>query len=54
MKKILILFLSVTLGFNSFSQDVDYDDILGGNLNTITTAVPFLLISPDSKSGAMV
>jgi hypothetical protein len=47
------LFLSVTLGFNSFSQDVDYDDILGGNLNTITTAVPFLLISPDSKSGAM-
>ena len=53
MKKILILFLSVTLGFNSFSQDVDYDDILGGNLNTITTAVPFLLISPDSKSGAM-
>ncbi|MDA9344897.1 type IX secretion system outer membrane channel protein PorV [Flavobacteriales bacterium] len=53
MKKILILSLSVTLGFNSFSQDVDYDDILGGNLNTITTAVPFLLISPDSKSGAM-
>ena len=53
MKKILILFLSVTLSFNSFSQDVDYDDILGGNLNTITTAVPFLLISPDSKSGAM-
>ena len=53
MKKILILFLSVTLGFNSFSQDVDYDDILRGNLNTITTAVPFLLISPDSKSGAM-
>ena len=53
MKKILILFLSVTLGFYSFSQDVDYDDILGGNLNTITTAVPFLLISPDSKSGAM-
>ena len=53
MKKILIMFLSVTLGFNSFSQDVDYDDILGGNLNTITTAVPFLLISPDSKSGAM-
>jgi len=53
MKKILILFLSVTLSLNSFSQDVDYDDILGGNLNTITTAVPFLLISPDSKSGAM-
>ena len=23
------------------------------NINTITTAVPFLLISPDSRSGAM-
>ena len=28
------------------------NDLTGG-LNTITTAVPFLLISPDSKSGAM-
>src|ERR1051326_1834991 len=26
---------------------------IGQNLNTITTAVPFLLISPDSKAGAM-
>ncbi len=25
----------------------------GANINTITTAVPFLLISPDSRSGAM-
>lgn len=25
----------------------------GSNINTITTAVPFLLISPDSRSGAM-
>jgi len=53
MKKISILFLSVISVFHSKSQDVNYDDILGGNLNTITTAVPFLLISPDSKSGAM-
>ena len=25
----------------------------GSEINTITTAVPFLLISPDSRSGAM-
>jgi hypothetical protein len=35
--------------FNSFAQ-VEYDDL---SLNTITTAVPFLLIAPDSRSGAM-
>lgn len=53
MKKVLILFLSICFTFSLKSQDVNYDDILGGNLNTITTAVPFLLISPDSRSGAM-
>ena len=53
MKKILIFSLSIVFVFTATSQDVNYDDILGGNLNTITTAVPFLLISPDSKSGAM-
>ena len=34
-------------------SQINYDEVLGGNLNTITTAVPFLLISPDSRSGAM-
>ena len=35
-------------------SQIDYDEILGGDkLNTITTAVPFLLISPDSRAGAM-
>jgi hypothetical protein len=39
--------------FSAFSQtEIDYSDLTGG-LNTITTAVPFLLISPDSKAGAM-
>lgn len=38
---------------NQTMAQIDYDDVLGGNLNTITTAVPFLLISPDSRSGAM-
>ena len=43
------------LASNLFAQsDIDLqDDIAGSNLNTITTAVPFLLISPDSKAGAM-
>ena len=59
MKKIFILFLSVISIFDSKSQNVDVngdgiiDEIIGGNLNTITTAVPFLLISPDSRAGAM-
>ena len=40
--------------FSAFAQnDTDYDEIGGGNLNTITTAVPFLLISPDSRAGGM-
>ena len=38
--------------FNAFAQAPSYDELTGG-LNTITTAVPFLLISPDSKAGAM-
>ena len=53
MLKILSLITAVILCFSSLAQNADYDEIGGGNLNTITTAVPFLLISPDSKSGAM-
>ena len=34
----------------SFSQDVDISDV---QLNTITTAVPFLLIGPDSRSSGI-
>ena len=52
MKKSLLLFLSISSVFQMQAQ-IDYDEVLGGNLNTITTAVPFLLISPDSRSGAM-
>ena len=41
------------MSFYTFSQnEIDYSDLTGG-LNTITTAVPFLLIAPDSRSGAM-
>ncbi len=54
MKKIISLILAVTLCFAAFSQNVNGVDQIGrDNLNTITTAVPFLLISPDSRAGGM-
>jgi len=52
MKRIIGIICALSLVFNAFAQDPSYDELTGG-LNTITTAVPFLLISPDSKSGAM-
>tara|TARA_Y100000287_G_C14213945_1_gene352464 strand:+ start:100 stop:1254 length:1155 start_codon:yes stop_codon:yes gene_type:complete len=37
----------------AFTQNqLEIDDLTGG-LNTITTAVPFLMITPDSRSGSM-
>lgn len=54
MKKIISLILSITLCSAAFSQNVSGIDEIGrDNLNTITTAVPFLLISPDSRAGGM-
>jgi hypothetical protein len=55
MKKIIGIICVSLLASSLFAQsDIDLqDDIAGSNLNTITTAVPFLLISPDSKAGAM-
>ena len=54
MKKIISLILAVTLCSAAFSQNVSGVDEIGrDNLNTITTAVPFLLISPDSRAGGM-
>ncbi|MDB4126544.1 type IX secretion system outer membrane channel protein PorV [Flavobacteriales bacterium] len=55
MKKIIGIIGVSLLASSLFAQsDIDLqDDIAGSNLNTITTAVPFLLISPDSKAGAM-
>ena len=54
MKKIISLILAVTLCSDAFSQNVSGVDEIGrDNLNTITTAVPFLLISPDSRAGGM-
>lgn len=46
---IIILFSSIGYG-----QNADYGDLLGQDrLNTISTAVPFLLIAPDARSGAL-
>ncbi len=53
MKKLIGIVSALLIVFNSFSQnEIDYSELTGG-LNTITTAVPFLLIAPDSRSGAM-
>ena len=52
MKKIIGIISASLLMLNAFAQDPSYEDLTGG-LNTITTAVPFLLIAPDSKAGAM-
>ena len=52
MKKLIGFLTASLLMFSAFSQDVE--NAIGQNdLNTITTAVPFLLIGPDSKAGAM-
>jgi hypothetical protein len=53
MKKLIGVLTASLLMFSAFSQsEIDYSDLTVG-LNTITTAVHFLLISPDSKAGAM-
>jgi len=53
MKKIIvnILFVSSLLSYTVKAQNEQKQSIL--QLNTITTAVPFLLIAPDSRAGAM-
>jgi hypothetical protein len=52
MKHLALLALSVLLLFNANSQT--YQELSGRNsLNVITTAVPFLMIAPDARAGAM-
>lgn len=59
-RKIFLLFtISLIAGTSVYSQIImtpgqeDWDVLGRGYLNTITTAVPFLLIAPDSRAGAM-
>ena len=54
MNKVISTFIALAFSYNAISQDVSGIDEIGrNNLNTITTAVPFLLISPDSRAGGM-
>lgn len=50
-KKIYVFALALFVG-NNIKAQVDYKTI-ADQLNTITTAVPFLVISPDSRAGGM-
>jgi hypothetical protein len=53
-KFIIFLFILTVLSAPVFPQSnaISRDSLLG-QINTITTAVPFLLIAPDARSGAM-
>lgn len=54
MKKISFLLIGAIVGSITFGQTLSKDDEdFTIQLNTITTAVPFLIISPDSRSGAL-
>ena len=49
--KILVVFVLIFAMFTAQSQS--NSDYVGRDLNTITTAVPFLLIAPDARAGAL-
>lgn len=51
MKKTIVFLLAVNLAKPAAAQE-DKSNLLG-QLNTITTAVPFLMISPDARAGGM-
>ncbi|MDX2174474.1 MAG: type IX secretion system outer membrane channel protein PorV [Bacteroidota bacterium] len=51
-KKIILLGSSVLISLN-FKAQISSQQLGGQTINPITTAVPFLMISPDSKQGAM-
>jgi len=52
MKKHFLIALSL-VGSKTFFGQISSQQLGGTTINPITTAVPFLLISPDSKAGAM-
>ena len=49
-KKIITSIGLCALAFQSYSQGINYNK---GGISTVTTAVPFLLITPDARGGAM-
>src|SRR4051812_5118696 len=52
-KKIAVAGLLILSLSNSYAQIDQSRDSLLGQINTITTAVPFLLIAPDARAGGM-
>jgi len=48
---IICAVIGATSGYGAGS--ISNTDLNGGNVNTITTAVPLLMISPDARAGAM-
>jgi Type IX secretion system protein PorV len=54
MKKILVIISCVFVSLSGWSQTLTQGEKASQiQLNTITTAVPFVIITPDSRSGAM-
>lgn len=55
MKLSSLFLLAFLLGINISNAQISNPDELGGKdrLNTITTAVPFIMIAPDARGGAM-
>lgn len=56
MKKLIgiLSILSIVLNSSILNAQIGTDELSGADkLNTITTAVPFLLIAPDSRAGGM-
>ena len=51
--KLFLVLISVVFFRNFSFAQISTQQLGGSDINTITTAVPFLLISPDSRSGAM-
>lgn len=53
LRKITILIIATIFTGSTFSQSQLTTGQLTGQINTITTAVPFLMIAPDARAGAM-
>lgn len=56
MKRFFVASISLFFIFSMNCKDLNaqsYNELLGQELNTITTAVPFLMIAPDARAGSM-
>ena len=54
IQRATLIFLTVIISLSVYSQTVDEGaNVNDLQMNTITTALPFLSITPDSRAGAM-